>query len=264
MGKHQTPPKQADTISHMLFPGLDLNYIGHRFDTIAPAVVSASKGARVADPNRSPPILQQAMHRLIELLKIVVGQIEASPDSTQVSREELNELGDYGIQLLADFSSIASALNMSQQSQELEDLTLPMALWILRQHGELRTLEPVVNSLARLANSLREPSQLQQLYDVAVELLQAVEPTMQNDQEISLKADTRRILLMNQAIIATRSHQPALIDEAYQTLCSVIPDEAAQFFREGIEQMDALNYPQSVREVVEKYYNLWSLPRTLH
>ncbi|MCU7931295.1 MAG: hypothetical protein KZQ90_10875 [Candidatus Thiodiazotropha sp. (ex Codakia rugifera)] len=262
--KHQTSPKQADTIPHMLFPGLDLNYISHRFDAITPAVVSASKVLPVTDPGRSPPALQQAMHRLIELLEIVVRQINTSSDSTKVSREELNELGDYGIQLLADFSSIASALNMPQQSQELEDLTLPMALWILRQQGELLTLEPIVNSLARLANRLREPSQLQQLYDVAVELLQAVEHAMQNDQEIPLNAHTRRILLMNQAIIATRSHQPALIDEAYQTLCRLLPDEAAQFFREGMEQMDALDYPQSVREVVEKYYNLWCLPRTLH
>ncbi|MCU7879749.1 MAG: hypothetical protein KZQ66_14895, partial [Candidatus Thiodiazotropha sp. (ex Lucinoma aequizonata)] len=68
-----------------------------------PGTISASNGARVADLNRSPSSLQQAMHRLIEVLEIVVEQIEASPDSTQVSREELNELEDYGIQLLANF-----------------------------------------------------------------------------------------------------------------------------------------------------------------
>jgi hypothetical protein len=55
-----------------------------------------------------------------------------------------------------------------------------------------------------------------------------------------------------------------LIDCAFETLTHYIPDEAPNFFKEGMAQMDALNYPQQVREVVEKYYNLWSLPRTLH
>jgi hypothetical protein len=31
-----------------------------------------------------------------------------------------------------------------------------------------------------------------------------------------------------------------------------------------MEQMEAQNYPQLVKEVVEKYYNIWGQPRTLH
>jgi hypothetical protein len=69
---------------------------------------------------------------------------------------------------------------------------------------------------------------------------------------------------MNQAIIATRSYRPELIEEAYQTLCRLLPNQAPDFFREGMEQMDALDYPQQIKEVVEKYYNIWSHPRTLH
>ena len=35
------------------------------------------------------------------------------------------------------------------------------------------------------------------------------------------------------------------------------------FFREGMEQMDSIGYPDSVREVMESYYKDWS-NRTLH
>ncbi|MEW8206798.1 MAG: hypothetical protein AB2746_11800, partial [Candidatus Thiodiazotropha taylori] len=73
-----------------------------------------------------------------------------------------------------------------------------------------------------------------------------------------------RSLLINQASIATRSHRPGLIERAYEIPDEYIPEEAPAFFKEGMSQMDALNYPQQVREVVEKYYNLWSSPRTLH
>jgi hypothetical protein len=246
----------------MLFPILDLNYIGERFDAVAPAVVLAAKQAGVEDPDHSPTALQQAMHRLIELLEIL--SRDHTNDVSPTSLDELSELGDYGIKLLADFSSTAADLQLPQASEAMEDLTLPMALWIVRHNGELRTLEPVINSLARLANKFREPSQLQQLYDLSVELIQAVEPLMQQARTQIDKPHPWSILLMNQAIIATRSYQPELIEEAYQTLCRLLPDQAPDFFREGMEQMDALHYPQQVREVVEKYYNLWGQPRTLH
>jgi hypothetical protein len=139
-----------------------------------------------------------------------------------------------------------------------------MALWIVRHNGELRTLEPVINSLARLANKFREPSLLQQLYDISVELIQALEPLIQQQGAKAKKAHSWSILLINQAIIATRSYRPELIDEAYQTLCRLLPDQAPDFFREGMEQMEVMNYPQQVKEVVEKYYNIWGKPRTLH
>ncbi|MEW8030324.1 MAG: hypothetical protein AB2806_21630 [Candidatus Thiodiazotropha sp.] len=248
----------------MLFPVLDLNYIGQRFDAIAPAVVSAGKQAGIEDPDHSPSALLQAMHRLIELLEILSGQMDTTVEATPSSLNELSELGDYGIQLLVDFSTVAAGLKMQRESEEMEDLTLPMALWIVRQKGELHTLEPVINSLARLANRFREPSQLRQLYDLSMELIKALEPLMQQGRTQAKKAHPWSILLMNQAIIATRSYQPELIDEAYQILCRLLPDQAPSFFREGMEQMDILNYPQQVREVVEKYYNLWGQPRTLH
>jgi hypothetical protein len=248
----------------MLFPILDLDYIGQRFDAIAPAVVSAGMKAGVEDPDHSPLALQQAMHRLMELLEILTRQMITTAEKAPTSLDELSELGDYGIKLLVDFSSVAAGLKMPQESEALEDLTLPMALWIVRHQGELRTFEPVINSLARLANRFREPSQLQQLYDLSVELIQAMEPLMQQERRRIEKVHPWSILLMNQAIIATRSYRPELIEEAYQTLCRLLPDQAPDFFREGMEQMNALNYPQQVKEVVEKYYNLWGQPRTLH
>ena len=73
-----------------------------------------------------------------------------------------------------------------------------------------------------------------------------------------------RLLTMNQAIIATRSHRPALIDEAYRLLIEALPEEAPRFFEEGMQQMEALNYPQAVRRVVARYYELLHTPRTLH
>lgn len=254
-----------DTITPMFFPDLDINTICRQFESAATAVVRASResGRDAEEADHSPAMLEQAMRRLLELLKLV----ESHGGSEKRLAEydvDVNELGDYAIQLLADLSSVAGSLSMPAESQALEDLSLPMALWIARHRGELRSLEPVVNALARLANTQREPSMLAQLYELAAELHRAADDWVRKDLERTNPGRPWRLLLMNQAIIATRSHQPGLIDEAYQILADALPEEAPRFFEEGMQQMAALNYPQAVRQVVEKYFELWSLPRTLH
>jgi len=52
--------------------------------------------------------------------------------------------------------------------------------------------------------------------------------------------------------------------KAFEVLTNNLPEEAAQFFNEGMQQMDALNYPQHVREVMEKHHSDWSRKHSLH
>ena len=73
-----------------------------------------------------------------------------------------------------------------------------------------------------------------------------------------------RVLLLNRGIVATRSHDPSTMEEAFTFLIRHLPEDAAQFFAAGMQQMEALNYPAHVRQVMEKYHRQWSLNRTLH
>ena len=248
----------------MLFPGPDLEYISQQFDTAAMSVVEASErsGSVAEDTDHSPSMLQQAMLRLLELLEIV----ERRGLEQTLSQEDvdLNELGDYAILILSDLASAASSLCLEPESHQLEDLTLPMALWIVRQGGELRSLDPIVNALTRLANRLSEPESLGQLYKMSAEVQLGVDPASLQEWEISDPNHPWRRLLMNRAIIATRSHQTDLIERAYGELLDALPEEAPSFFAEGMQQMELLDYPQVVRQIVEKYYTLWSQSRTLH
>ncbi|MEW8237344.1 MAG: hypothetical protein AB2727_04050, partial [Candidatus Thiodiazotropha taylori] len=217
----------------------------------------------LSDPDHSPAALRETMFRLIDILQLVDQQRENESENA-LSEDELNELGDYGINLLMDFSALAMQLELNEESREIEDLALPLALWLGRHLGQIKTLEPIVNALARLANTYQDNAELEQLYEVVQELLNTVSPELKTRKKQESTSEPWRILLINQAIIATRSHRPGLIERAYEILVEYIPEEAPAFFKEGMSQMEALNYPQQVREVVEKYYNLWSSPRTLH
>jgi hypothetical protein len=130
--------------------------------------------------------------------------------------------------------------------------------------GRIDTLEPVVDALALLANNTREPSRLEALSHVISRIVAAVSPLISQDLEKLNPGRPWRVLLLNQSIIATRSHNPELMEQAFAVLTGKLPEDAARFFSEGMQQMDALNYPAPVRKVMEKYHRQWTVNRALH
>jgi hypothetical protein len=197
---------------------------------------------------------------------------ETSIDSAEIqqpagiyrSARDPSALGNHCIGLLGQLAAVAGRLRQPQLAKQIEELALPLACWVSRRGGELNELGPVVNGAAALANNLKQPSMLAQLYGLLREVCTAVSP--QVSQETSSPDPTRpwRVLLLNQAIVATRSHQPVLMEEAFELLTENMPEEAPEFFREGMEQMDALAYPASVRRIMERFYDQWCGQRILH
>ena len=244
-----------------------LTQISADFEACATRLLTAQERnpALEQQTESSPRLLIEAMRKVLQLLDLVQRQTNPeTPVNSAETEQDINRLGEYGLNLLADLATGAGRLGLDDLSHELEGQCLPFALWITRQGAELSTLEPIVNAIAAQANFLREPLALEKLYALTGEIQLAVTPLLQKDLEKSNPGRPWRILLLNRAIIATRSHRPELIESAYDNLVRHLPEEAAQFFRQGMEQMVALNYPLPVRRVVEKYYNLWSVERTLH
>ena len=54
------------------------------------------------------------------------------------------------------------------------------------------------------------------------------------------------------------------MEEAFSVLTRALPEDAPGFFSQGMEQMDLLNYPRHVRDVMDRYYRKWSVDRSLH
>jgi hypothetical protein len=53
------------------------------------------------------------------------------------------------------------------------------------------------------------------------------------------------------------------MEQAFEQLLIRLPEDAAGFFREGLQQMDIIGYPDHVRRVMEKFFQLTNNP-TLH
>jgi len=176
----------------------------------------------------------------------------------------VTELGEYALGLFEPTQDWASRLRLPEVQQSLQRYIIAMACWIARHDGRIQLLEPVVDAFAQFANTTQNPAELLALYQAMGEIVEASADFLREDLEKTNPGRPWRVLHMNRAIVATRTHQPEAMDAAFQALVTNLPQDASRFFSEGMEQMDLLNYPSPVREVMDRYYRKWSIDRSLH
>ena len=250
----------------MLSP-VDISYIADELRAHSQELLDAFED-QDDDTDSDPQLLLQALDDLFDGLRRLEDEgppvASSMDDANQSPFIDVRALGEHGIDLLARLAALADRLLLPQQARAIEELTLPLACWIARHGGELTYLGPVVNGAANLANRLDKPSDLGELHGLLTEIVNAVDPEVSQENPTADTNRPWRILLINRAIVATRSHRPELMDQAFESVAEYLPEEAPSFFREGMEQMDALNYPPQVRAVMLRFHERWCSRRVLH
>jgi hypothetical protein len=254
----------------MELPPVDLSWFAENLSDTVQEILDAWNDANAsvsAQDEASPELLKEALKQLIEVLRIQewnnnTGQGNGNRAPAEV---DISELGDYGLNMLAELSRISIDLGLEGQMDRLEQLALSLGLWVARQNGELNSVELVVNGIARIANHSQEQMALERLFHVMGEILDAASPV---DSARYIFADVmnnpRYLLLLNRAIVATRTHSPQLMETAFADVALQMPDAAPGFFSEGMEQIKLQGYPEEVREVIERYYREYPSVSTLH
>jgi hypothetical protein len=240
----------------MKIPPPDLAYLSQQVDRLGRELVDTWFDAGSPQIGPAPPDTLQATRDLLAVLHPYTDRpADAEPD------KELRALGEHGLHLLETLAHQARSLDLSEQARQLRHLSFPLALWLARRGGEFGTLEPVADAVAELANGLSAPRELAELHGMIEELVDATLPTPGGARR---PRHAWRVLVLNRAIVATRSHRPPLMEEAFNALAELLPDDAAGFFQEAMEQMDIVGYPDHVRDVVERHYRRHCGNRTLH
>ena len=211
----------------------------------------------------TPEQLLTAMEQAIDVMERADSDVAARRGETVLSDAEVTEIGEYALGLLEAIVERVESVS-GHQNRELTRLAIPISLWIARQGGHISRLELVVNSLAAWANELQDTLQIADLARVIREIIDAASDEIRQDLEQSNPMRPWRIINLNYGIVATRSHDPVLMDQAFAQLVENLPQDARAFFREGMQQMDIVGYPAEVREVVERYDRMWGSGDTLH
>ena len=211
----------------------------------------------------NPEQLLAGLERAIDEMERADADAAARPDKAFLSGAEVSEIGGFAMSRLeAIVERIEHA--SGHQNRDLARLSIPIALWVARGGGQINRLELVVNSFAAWANELQDTVQIAALAQVIREIIDAASDRIRRDLDQSNPMRPWRIINLNYGIVATRSHDPELMDEAFAVLVENLPQDARAFFREGMQQMDIVGYPDEVREVVERYDRMWGSGNTLH
>ncbi len=181
-------------------------------------------------------------------------KLSTDPAQIELFNARANEL----ILLIDRLMVFSSKIQHQASFARFEEFLFLFSLWFAHMGGTITKLIPLVNLIAAYSNRLREPHELKQLLAHIELLLQAIEQSIQDDMEDRDPRRPWRVLLLNYAITATRTHDPALMDKTFQFLIVNLPDDLKQFFTEGMSQMTALNYPEPVKAVMEKYYQQYA------
>ena len=220
------------------------------------------------DDVNSPHNLLAAMDQAIDVMVRADAdssvQDEMSAESIGLLEEkDISQIGQYSLDLLEAMVSFVQN-KTGEQNRDLLRLSLPISLWVARRGGKLSQIDMVVNSLAGYANEVKESHLLAELAGTIKEVVDACDDNIKKDLEQTNMMRPWRILNLNYGIVATRSHQPELIEQAYDALVKNLPQDARGFFKEGLQQMDIVGYPDEVREVVERYNKMWGTDSVLH
>ena len=245
------------------------NFRGPLADAMRELVENWQLRDETATPGESsPPLLEEAFSQLLEAMQrseaSLGGERPLVQTDSQASNDDISELGAYALELFDQTLDWAKQLNLPEVYQTLQAFTVAMARWIARHGGHIYILEPVVDALAQLANQTNDSAELVELYRAMGDIMNATVPAIRQDLEKNNPGRPWRLLHLNRAIVATRSHRPDVMEQAFAVLTEHLPEDAPRFFSEGMEQMDLLNYPPQVREVMDRYYRKWSVNRSLH
>jgi hypothetical protein len=235
------------------------------FRTLLHGAIAGHIEALTADSaaEEEPEQLLAGMEKAVDVMERVDAAAAVRDDEAVLSDVEITEIGDHALGLL---EAIVDRVERAggHQNRDLARLAIPISLWIARQGGHINKLELVVNSLAAWANELQDTIQIAELARVIREIIDAVADEIRREVEQTNPMRPWRIINLNYGIVATRSHDPALMDEAFEALVKNLPGDARAFFREGMQQMEIVGYPDEVRAVVDKYNRMWGSGDTLH
>jgi len=196
--------------------------------------------------------LLQAVHKSIDIMQRLDADIQAGKNDIEV--QDISQIGDYMLSLLMALGDVAAHQGQSQNMLHLHRLSLPVAVWISQYKGEIKQLEIIVNAIATLANEIKKPRKLAEFAAVLEQIVAHVSADIRRDLEAANNMRPWLVLNMNWGIVATRSHDVDVMKRVFDALLKNIPVEAKQFFEEGMQQMQVVNYPAHVREVMQQYH----------
>lgn len=175
-------------------------------------------------------------------------------DGHVISPGEATDIGNHGFELVRQLTALMDHLELQHRRRDLEQISLIIARWIVRYHGQVKQLDLIVNACAQKANMLVDKTALIALYELMTDIIESCSSNVRLDMDTINDMRPWRLLHINRSIVATRSQDPDIMKTAFDELLMYLPNEANGFFEQRMREMVELYYPPHVRQIMEFYY----------
>lgn len=177
---------------------------------------------------------------------------------TRLTTEDMDRIGDHVLTLMEAVVDGVQGHGAPADQAMLQRAVAGASVWLARAGARLEHLEPVANAFAAVANGTRDPADLAELCVLLEEVLMSASPAVKADLEASNPMRPWRVMNLNWGIIATRSHDTALMRRTFDRMAGHIPADMPAFFREGMGEMARVAYPAAVKELLQAYHDQWN------
>lgn len=220
---------------------------------------------RVDEPTgaETPTDILAAFGQLMDVMQRLESEYRhAAEDALPALAANAAELGEYAGALLDKTTRLLPA--GPERIGQRAALDIGFGYWVARHGGTSGDLAPLVDALALLANRTQAADTLADLATVMLALIDNAAPIYVQDLDSANPGRPWRLLHLNLGIVATRAGRPDLMELAFARLVTHLPQDAAQFFHQGMQQLERVEYPASVRAVMQNYYQRWGAKPALH
>jgi hypothetical protein len=207
--------------------------------------------------------LDQLIQAFDQFFDVIASINMKARDNQVINKNEATDIGDHGLVLLLKLVDLMERLDLPHKRREIEQISLIFARWILRYGGRVNHLGPLVNAFAQSANMMQDNRSLKCLSELMGQVVDACSEEIKQDFDKSDEYRPWRLLHINRGIVATRTHDLEIMKNAFDELLVYLPQDAVNFFDEGMREMDTTDYPQHVRKMIA-FYQLQTPTISLH
>jgi len=186
--------------------------------------------------------------------------VAVNKQHTILTGDEISDIGEQALSMIDNLVYKLMDNDLASHKFEVEQVAMFLANWIIKHKGKLSKIQSVVDGLADMANQVEDKVSLLQLSTFMSQVAHACSDVIQHDLDITDPGRPWRALNMNRGIVATRTHDLDIMREVFHDLIKAIPMDAPAFFKEGMSEMERLNYPEPVQELMQEFYNQTQKP----
>jgi len=227
-----------------------------RLKSAAREIIAAFEASGIPPGNKITPL------NLVDALDVFFDDCERIDreygPTAEVLAEDVNAISDQIFECLHDLGNWADKFKLRNARISVIDISLEVAQWCMRHRGQLRQIGPVVAALANRANLAGSLDACIALSDAYEAVIVNVANRLQADHLSKDPLRPWRQLLINAAIVSTRSRNLKKMERAYKRLEAHLPSECAAFFQQAAHQVAGLGFSAEARGMVQARHAKWT------